>query len=97
VTPKELGLLFAAPGLFLLLAGAVVSIAGAVTAAPPGSGRLGYRLMALGAGVCLDSMALWLLFVAPQPLWLKIVAATPAVLLSLPFLGKARRPPSSVI
>ena len=95
MTAKELGILFAAPGFILLLVGAVISIAAAVTTAR-GGGRAGYRLIALGAGVCLNSMALWLLLVAPQPLWVKVIGAIPAVLLSLPFLDKARRPPTSV-
>lgn len=97
MTAKELGILFAAPGFILLVVGAVISIAAAVTTAARGGGRAGYRLVALGAGVCLNSMALWLLIVAPQPLWVKIVGAVPAVLLSLPFLAKARRPPVSVV
>jgi hypothetical protein len=83
-------ILAAAPGFASLILGTAWTLVqvfrGPSTLAP-------YRLMALGSGLLLVGMSVWLLLAAAQPWWVKLMGAPVPLVISLPFFGKARRPP----
>jgi hypothetical protein len=93
MSPAVWFVLAVAPGFALFVAGALTQI---VRAARGGSNRAPYQAMALGTALILLGSAFWLLVAAPQPIAVKLLAVPAPLLLSIPFLLRARRPPKSI-